>query len=1472
MDEPQLTTPINDSDINTDKNSLNENVIDEIQEASKTNPLGNSTENFSPQQNDNLSESLALPIPEEADKMITDSSEVENETVNENAGTSQDVSITDLNDVHMEQSMEQVMFEKTGPSLNETENENKSLDFDNETSINISQLVVDRQDDSNDAFNALKESETDALQTPKEEPKESDKNEASEGKDEDSSMQVDSESAFDNINNEENDITTETTNEGEGIDEDVCLLGDESVVEMDKEAGQAEEVIDDDETEGEQNSSKQQSTAEATDVNDVSQEKDDSEDVEMTEEIVEDIPQKENEIREISEDEATEQSCLNCENSTKCLYQMLEENGEMKYLCSFTCVKEHRDDNPDKYSLTHKKLFIREIFPIENVCVKCNETKSCKYLYRLTITKTITKSQETTPGDEVETSEGTSSAEPTTEKVQTTETKYLCDDSCLKEFIGENTEKYEIIALKKRPSKVQEESGQVVEQTKEKEAEEEQEVPKIVARSDAEVEAARLDRDESFRRCCAHCFKEINFTSRTAHWESFDFCDEKCLGLYQSIIAATCCQCNHVVSYSAMGKLCVRFGSDIKQFCTTQCLNDFKENHHPCSLCSKNLKTDDDSNQTFNKKGNNFCDEICAKRYDDIVNTKKRHPPYLCSVCNNKKIPRVQVLLDGSIHRFCSTPCFSAFKFVNNVSPDKCEMCTRYFERKSSESFTIYQGKDPKMFCTQACMNIFITKNREIWKCNWCKVSKYNFDMVQMNFNETRMCSLNCLTLSEVSTNALSRKSSTCDQCKLQKQPQYHLTMTDSSFRNFCTYQCALGFQSQFTKNRIAGETPEVVPTGTAKRIKPASQTSQKSKQPVISLVQSLNIRHGGRQYSSGSGRTSGSPIPVPELTVQLERLSDVPTRVKISSLQSLTGGTSSSWRPISPASSPTPVEYKTQVVTVPALPKQVGNKSTMCKALTLNKAINCVPMTSEAECQTEDWLEQRMFVPIPIPIFVPQPMYMYNLPTPIPVPFPLPIPVPIFVPTTRNSSNGIMKEIKKIQEKMPTDPYEAELLMMAEMVAGDKKREETDSDSDENNEIEYGDGIENNSSFNEDLVQMAFKMASGNDFDDPPVDLENEMTANTISQSSNAYDEMDPISLQHHHQLMLLQQQQREATGSMQSNRGRKRIQTQVKQTNSRAPSKRIKREMEVIQPEMPREPAEKPDANMCLKYTFGVNAWKQWVATKNADFEKSSIRRKPIKSEILQLTADELNYSLCMFVKEVRKPNGSEYAPDTIYYLVLGIQQYLYENGRIDNIFTDRYYEQFTDCLDEVAKKFSVLYNDSQYIVTRVEEEHLWECKQLGAHSPHVLLSTLMFFNTKHFNLVTVDEHMELSFSHIMKHWKRNPNQPGAAKVPGSRNVLLRFYPPQSSLDANSRKKKVYEQQENEENPLRCPVKLYEFYFPESVKTRNDVFYLQPERSCVPDSPVWYSTQPLSREALSKMLHRVKMVKEINIALLTS
>lgn len=281
------------------------------------------------------------------------------------------------------------------------------------------------------------------------------------------------------------------------------------------------------------------------------------------------------------------------------------------------------------------------------------------------------------------------------------------------------------------------------------------------------------------------------------------------------------------------------------------------------------------------------------------------------------------------------------------------------------------------------------------------------------------------------------------------------------------------------------------------------------------------------------------------------------------------------------------------------------------------------------------------------------------------------------------------MKEIKKIHDKMPADPFEAELLMMAEMVAGDKKKEDTDSGTDDEAggapDYQTEDIPENN--FGEDMLQIAFKMAS--EYDDPAVDLESAMTANTIANTND-------MDMHHHHLMMMDQNQPRQ----MQT---RKRGPPARAAPVARPPSKRTRRGQaaEIVptpQPEPLREPLEKADAHMCLKYTFGVNAWKQWVMTKNAELEKSTMRRRPFKSDLLQMTADELNYSLCLFVKEVRKPNGSEYAPDTIYYLVLGVQQYLYENNRIDNIFTDPYYEKFTDCLDEVAKKFSVLYNDSR------------------------------------------------------------------------------------------------------------------------------------------------------------------------------
>lgn len=149
----------------------------------------------------------------------------------------------------------------------------------------------------------------------------------------------------------------------------------------------------------------------------------------------------------------------------------------------------------------------------------------------------------------------------------------------------------------------------------------------------------------------------------------------------------------------------------------------------------------------------------------------------------------------------------------------------------------------------------------------------------------------------------------------------------------------------------------------------------------------------------------------------------------------------------------------------------------------------------------------EKVIIPVPIPFYVPVPMSMYTQPTPVPFPVPVPIPIPCFIPTTKKSADGILKHIKvmgamygmvsektliqsesfmelkissmcgrkynnlqkkkfkfygfshllfvlqEIREKIPNDPLEAELLMMAEAVAG--VGNESDSDSEKEAEPE---------------------------------------------------------------------------------------------------------------------------------------------------------------------------------------------------------------------------------------------------------------------------------------------------------------------------------------------------------------------------------------------------------------------------------
>lgn len=125
------------------------------------------------------------------------------------------------------------------------------------------------------------------------------------------------------------------------------------------------------------------------------------------------------------------------------------------------------------------------------------------------------------------------------------------------------------------------------------------------------------------------------------------------------------------------------------------------------------------------------------------------------------------------------------------------------------------------------------------------------------------MCSLNCLTLYGVSINAFSRTVTKCDNCNTMATPQYHLTMSDASMRNFCTYQCVMQFQSQFARAPLTLESDSN-----------AASTNVNSSGAATSHTTSTN-----QKSSSTSGKHS-APFPT-----------GLPKRVKLKGNQQQKGG-----------------------------------------------------------------------------------------------------------------------------------------------------------------------------------------------------------------------------------------------------------------------------------------------------------------------------------------------------------------------------------------------------------------------------------------------------------------------------------------------------------------------------------------------------------------------------------------------------
>ncbi|XP_073497091.1 zinc finger MYM-type protein 3 [Phyllobates terribilis] len=872
-----------------------------------------------------------------------------------------------------------------------------------------------------------------------------------------------------------------------------------------------------------------------------------------------------------------------------------------------------------------------------------------------------------------------------------------------------------------------------------------------------------------------------------------------------------------------------------KRFCNAACLNNYKKKNtkvYPCMYC-KTLCKNFEMLSNVDKTGRVglFC-SICCITSHKVKQAGIPGPARPCSLCRRSlSEPAYYNKTERVLYQFCSPSCWTTFQ---RTSPEggihlNCHYCHNMFTGKPE----ILDWQDHVyQFCCKDCCEDYKRLHGVVSQCEYCKQEKILHEKIRFSGVEKNFCSEGCVLLYKQDfTKNLGLCCITCTYCSQTCQRAVTEEL-DGSTWDFCSEECKSKYLLWYFK---------AARCHACKRQGKLVETIHWRGEIKHFCNQQCLLRFYNQQNQPNLDTQKG-----PESLLHSKKGQNAGSKPPAST-QIKTETNTASPKPSLPETAPAPPPPPS-----PSVPRK--NKAAMCKPLMQNRGVSCRVETKSSDCQTdEDWKPQVIILPIPVPIFVPVPMNLYSQKVPVPFSMPVPVPVPLLLPTTLENTDKIVETIEELKVKIPSNPLEADILAMAEMIA---EAEGLDKSSDlcELSSDQSAEGLLEDCDLfgptRDDVLAMAVKMA--NVLQEPGQDLEADFPKNPadINQSVDFLLDCGLVS----------SDDASEQDASRVIRKGPKRMLLSEKESSSR-------------------DSLLSQRSSTNLSFGYGVNAWKTWVQRKYEGGEPSKgeeLRFGPkpmrIKEDILACTAAELNYGLAQFVKEITRPNGERYEPDSIYYLCLGIQQYLLENNRMVNIFTDLYYLTFVQELNKILTSWHHRLTPSRLVFSRVEEEHLWDCKQLGVYSPYVLLNTLMFFNTKFFGLRTAEEHMQLSFTNLVRHSRKCTTSRGPAKV-----VSIRYYPPtrqkkgRESLGKRKRdddQQPLLEQHENKMNPLRCPVKFYEFYLskcPENLRNHADVFYLQPVRSCVAESPLWYSVIPMDKNMLQSMLSRILAVREV-------
>uniref|UniRef100_A0A7M4F5G4 Zinc finger MYM-type containing 2 n=1 Tax=Crocodylus porosus TaxID=8502 RepID=A0A7M4F5G4_CROPO len=919
-------------------------------------------------------------------------------------------------------------------------------------------------------------------------------------------------------------------------------------------------------------------------------------------------------------------------------------------------------------------------------------------------------------------------------------------------------------------------------------------------------------------------------------------------------VKVTCANCKKPLQ---KGQTAYQRKGSAHLFCSTTCLSSFSHKPAPkklCVMCKKDITTmkgtivaQVDSSESFQE----FCSTSCLSFYEDKQNPSKGAlNKSRCTICGKLTEIRHEVSFKNMTHKLCSDHCFNRYRMANGLIMNCCEHCGEYLPSKGAGNNILTIDGQQKRFCCQNCVGEykqtlsvqsstngqFVSPSDIQLKCNYCKSSFCSKpEVLEWENKVYQFCSRTCSD----DYKKLHCIVTYCEYC--QEEKTLHETVNFSGIkRPFCSEGCKLLYKQDFARRLglrcvTCNYCSQLCKKGATKELDGvvrdfcSEECCKKFQDWYYKAARCDCCKSQGTLKEKVQWRGEMKHFCDQHCLLRFYCQQNEPNMTTQKGPENLhyDQGCQTSRTKITgsvPPPSPTPN-------------KEMKNKAVLCKPLTMTKATYCKPHMQTKSCQTEDdWKKEYVPVPVPVPVYVPVPMHMYSQNVPVPTAVPVPVPVPVFLPTTLDSNEKILAAIEELRGKIPSNSLEAELLTIAEMMPeGDGKTETTDL----NSVIIESDLLNSDTETQTSLPDVPYEPDLDIEIDFPraaeELDTENEFLLPPVF--GEEYEE----------------------------------------QPRPRSKKKGVKRKA-ISEYQSHDDSSENSECSFPFKYAYGINAWKHWVKTRNLDEdlpeleELKSTKSVKLKEDLLSHTSAELNYGLAHFVNEIRRPNGENYAPDSIYYLCLGIQEYLCGSNRKDNIFIDPSYQTFEQELNKILRSWQPSILPDGSIFSRVEEDYLWRIKQLGSHSPVALLNTLFYFNTKYFGLKTVEQHLRLSFGTVFRQWKKNPLTMESKACLRYQVSSLCGADSEDKITTGKRKHEddepVFEQVENASNPARCPVKMFECYLsksPQNLNQRMDVFYLQPDCSVSSDSPVWYSSTSLDRNTLENMLVRVLLVKDI-------